>query len=826
MASENGKLGTFAGVFTPSILTILGIILFLRLDYVVGSVGLCRALLIIGLANLISVTTALSVSAIATNLRVKAGGDYYLISRTLGPAFGGAIGVVLFLAQSVSVGFYAMGFAEAFAAYLPGDARWETQAVAAGGVAALFLLAWLGADWATRFQYVVMALIAAALGSMLWGGIDRWSPDTLIGNLPAPAMAEPFWPVFAVFFPAVTGFTQGVSMSGDLADPARSIPRGTLAAVGLSIVVYVGAAVLLAASLPAFDLANDEDAMRRMAALGPLVDAGVVAATLSSALASFLGGPRILQALAGDRVFPGLSFFAAGHGPANNPRRAVILTAAIALGAIALGSLNLVAAIVAMFFLISYGLLNYATYFEAGTESPAFRPTFRLYHRHLGLAGALLCLGAMLAIDLVAGLVALGVVIAIYELLRLRADPARWADSHRAYHLHQIRDHLLAAAAAPEHPRDWLPRFLVFSDDTHRRGRLLGFVSWVEGGAGLTTVVRVLEGSGPAALDRRAEAAKALAEELEANDATAFPLVVSVSELETGIPVIVQAAGLGPLRVNTVAANWITGEAGPTTSLPSTRFGENFLTAFRLGCNLLILDAEADEWAALERREAGSRRIDVWWTEGHSGRLMLLFAYLMTRSRTWRDARVRLLAEAAPDVPAEEAAEALRAMLAEARIDAEPVVADAPGLAPLVALSGDASIVFVPFRIRGGRFHHPSGTPVAELLPDLPVTVLALAAQDIDLTAEPEEGVAAEDAALRDRVRRASKREQRLERALSRAERDAAADSPTGEAQGTVARLRRRLDRAVRFRRLAEAKAADGAGSAPPEGEDDARGAS
>ena len=132
-----GTLGTFAGVFTPSILTILGIILFLRLGYVVGNAGLGLTLVILLLANGISVLTSVSLSAISTNLKVKGGGDYYLISRTLGLEFGGAIGIVVFLAQAVSIAFYCLGFGEALAALLPSNSSLLPQLIAASAVSFL-----------------------------------------------------------------------------------------------------------------------------------------------------------------------------------------------------------------------------------------------------------------------------------------------------------------------------------------------------------------------------------------------------------------------------------------------------------------------------------------------------------------------------------------------------------------------------------------------------------------------------------------------------------------------------------------------------------------
>jgi amino acid transporter len=822
---KSGKLGTFAGVFTPTILTILGIILFLRLGYVVGGVGLGEALVIIALANLISVLTGLSIAGIATNFKVKAGGDYYVISRTLGLGFGGSIGFIQFLAQSISIGFYCIGFAEVVVAMVPDAAPWVTQTIAAGAVLCLFVLAWLGTDWATRFQYVVMALIFIALAAFAVGGAGQWSNAQLLENLAEPPSHVPFWVAFAVFFPAVTGFTQGVSMSGDLANPSRSIPVGTLSAIGLSIVVYFGAAVVLAACLPNVMLAHDYTAMKTVATYAPLIDAGVMAATLSSALASFLGGPRILQALAADKVFPFLSPFASGSGKTNNPRRAVALSGIVALATIALGSLNLIASIVAMFFLISYGLLNYATFYEARSASPSFRPTFRWFDHRLSLAGAVACLGAMLAIDLVSGITAVAVVLAIFQYLRFRAVPARWADSRRSYHLHQVREHLLAAAREPEHPRDWRPNLLVFSDDPQRRERILRFAAWIEGDAGLTTVVRVLEGTGPAALKAREEAADALAKELRGYGVPAFPLVLSVKDLQSAIPPLVQSAGVGPVRINTAVANWISGEHGLATSLSWAHFSENLLTAFRLGCNLLILDADGKEWDELAQRDPKSRFIDVWWSGRHTGRLMLLLAYLMTRSEDWERATIRVVVESTEvgddDTPILD----LETMLEEVRIDAEIVVADQPGADGLVQVSQEATVVFVPFSIHGGNFYHPFGGKIADILPPLPITVLTLAAQDINLAAEPEQGSAADAAAARDRLVRAVKLDERKQQEADKAEAAAATaearlteaqqageeqetlrtlEAAAAEAKQKVRAARRRADRAKAFRETIE----------------------
>ncbi len=335
----SGKMGTFAGVFTPSFLTIIGIIFFMRLGYVVGNSGLWQALIIISIANIISILTSISLSAISTNIKIKTGGVYYIISRTLGAEFGGAIGIVLYFAQSISIAFYCIGFGEVVSALFPGTPSWLPQIIAAIAVTILFGFAWLGADWATKFQYIVMAVLACSIISFFIGGFLNWDTTLLKQSLTSPDNSPGFWVIFAIFFPAVTGFTQGVNMSGDLKDPDKSIPLGTFAAVGLSLCIYFGATVVLAASTPLDILKLDYGAMKHISLFAFLISAGVIAAALSSAMASFLGGPRVLQSLAADRIVPILLPFAKGHGPSNNPRRAILFSGVISLITVGLGNL-------------------------------------------------------------------------------------------------------------------------------------------------------------------------------------------------------------------------------------------------------------------------------------------------------------------------------------------------------------------------------------------------------------------------------------------------------------------------------------------------------
>ncbi len=776
-----GRLGTFAGVFTPSILTILGIILFLRLGFVVGAAGLGRSLIIIALANAISVLTSISLSAVATNLKVRGGGDYYLISRTLGLEFGGSIGLVLFLAQSVSIAFYCMGFAEAVAAFFPQMPPVGVQLIAGGAVAFLFTFAWQGADWATRFQFIVMALLVAALLSFFIGGFRRWDSATLAANWAMPEIGLPFWALFAIFFPAVTGFTQGVSMSGDLADPGKSIPLGTFLAVGLSIVVYFAAAVVFAGALPKATLSSEYGAMKTISAMGFLIDAGVVAATLSSAMASFMGAPRILQSLAADRIFGMLTPFAVVSGPSGNPRRGVLLSAGIALVTIALGQLNLVAGVVSMFFLISYGLLNYATYFEARTRSPSFRPRFKWFSPPLSLLGCVICLGAMLAIDPKSGAAAIALMLAVYQYLKRTAGPARWSDSTRSHHLQQVRYHLLAANEDPEHARDWRPQLLVFTHDPARRGALLTFAAWIEGGTGFTEAVQIVEGEGAAVTKARASAHQALAEAIARGRHPMFPLTVSAPDLQPAMGVLIQSAGIGPLRPNTVVINWFGGSDDTHFGIGTYNYVKNLRIVFRQGKNLVVFHTDAETWERIQAAPHEARRIDVWWLGDATSRLMLLLAHLMTRNAPWQKTTLRVLTQG-DGARIEIEKQRLNKTLDDIRITADAQIVDDFDADTIVRQSADATFVFLPLKFEGNRILDPTGKSFARTLPKLPVSAVVMAAEDMDLDATPEEGLAAQIARTADELAAARKKA-------------AAAEAAAAEQTALLETLKARLSR-------------------------------
>ncbi len=747
--SSEYKLGMFPGVFTPSILTILGIILFLRMGYTVGQAGLGKVLILITLASLVSILTTASLSAIATNIQVKGGGAYYLIARTLGVQFGGAIGLVLFLAQSVSIAFYCIGFGEAAMDFLPPSSYLSPQSIAVISVVFLFFLAWLGADWATKFQYIVMGLLMLALVSFFVGGVMKWNSHLVMQNFSAPDKGLPFWILFAIFFPAVTGFTQGVNMSGDLKDPGRAIPLGTFLAVGLSTIIYFLVAIIFAGAMPNSELIADYGAMKKVSVLPILINAGVIAATLSSAMASFLGSPRILQSIAKDKIFKVLNPFAKGVGVVDNPRRGVIFSGVIALVTISLGQLNLIAQVVSMFFLISYALINYATFYESRTQSPSFRPRFRWFSPWLSLAGFITCSGAIMAIDIQSGIMAVCVLLAIYQYLKQQKDPARWADSRRSHYLKQAKENLNAAAREPEHDRDWRPIILAFTNDSKRLKFILEFSGWLEGGSGITCAIRMIKREGMKGKAQRIKIFKELSAHIKEINTTAYPLVLSVLEISKSLPVIIQSFGIGPLKANTALINWMDDLDKGISGAGSLIYAENLRIAYREGLNLVILHADENRWGRMLNRTQKERCIDVWWGNDATSRLMLLLAYLMTRHEIWSKAAIRVLScESGEDNSNDE----LQKLMEDVRIDADPVIVSNFDIDTVIKMSSDASFVFLPCRIRDNQVLDAQGGSLLKLLPYLPMTGLAMAAQDIDLEAEPDTGFQGEVAKAQDEL--------------------------------------------------------------------------
>ena len=541
------QLGTFLGVFTPSILTILGVILFLRAGWVVGNAGPAGAIVIVLIAHAITVATALSVSAVATNMKVGAGGAYFIISRSLGVEVGAAIGLPLFLAQALSATLYAFGLAESLEQVWPDVPQ---VPVAGATILAITLIAARGAGLALRLQVPIMAAIAVALVVLFFGVADQTgkAATAVIG------VRESFWTVFAVFFPAVTGILAGISLSGDLKRPDRSIPRGTLAAVAVGLVVYLAVVIGLGVGADRQDLMTDNLIWFTLAGGAAFaIFPGLWGAIFSSAVGSILGAPRTLEAMVDDRVLP--RWFGASIGGVKGPGMPLALSLAVSLGAVFLGDLDVVAPVLTMFFLTTYGMINLVAGVEALTADPSFRPTMRVPW-FISLAGALGCFWVMYLINPIALFVALVIEIGIYLLMRRRALAAPWGDLRRGAIMSLIRSSVIQLRRLPLDPRNWRPNILLFAGDINRRPDLVRFGSWLVQDRGILTVCEMRVGT----IDRDAGWLRSrtgeLNEQLAELGVVAFGEVDIVEDFEQGAVAVAQANGIAGIESNTVMFGW------------------------------------------------------------------------------------------------------------------------------------------------------------------------------------------------------------------------------------------------------------------------------
>ncbi len=460
------RFGTFGGVFTPTLLTILGVIMFLREGWVVGNAGILGGALIILLAFGITTCTALSMSSITTNIRIGAGGAYAIIAQSLGLEIGGALGIPRYVSQALAVTLYVFGFREGWLWIFPEHPALLVDLVI---FLSLFAIAYKSADLAIRVQYVIMAVIAVALFSIAMAaatGSMQYPVDNVgwWGSFPgAPEdgfQGTSFWVVFAVFFPASTGIMAGANMSGELKTPRRSIPRGTLAAIAVSLVVYLLLAYWLARSATPEELVSNYTVMIDEAYWGPPVVAGLLGATFSSALASLVGSGRILMAMGEHRVLPGGEWLAR-QTKTGEPRNAMLVTGGILFLTLLLRDLNAVAPLITMFFLITYAMLNGVLVVEQSLGLVSFRPRLEV-PRAVPLAGLLGSLFAMFIINPTVSWISIVIVLAVYWLLLRRRLEAPFADVRSGLFVALAE---WAAAKVTELPirqeRAWKPNLLV-----------------------------------------------------------------------------------------------------------------------------------------------------------------------------------------------------------------------------------------------------------------------------------------------------------------------------------------------------------------------------
>lgn len=509
----DGKLSTkisgfgTAPVFFTAISTILGAILFLRFGYAVGTLGFWGAIIIVVLGHLITIPTALAISELATNTRVEGGGEYFIISRSFGLKIGSTIGIALFLSQAISVAFYVIAFTEAFE---PGFYWWhmhfgfelprQVVSIPALGILALIILR-KGAGLGVKALYFVVGVLFIAIILFFMGSpIESEEALRQPGNNFGFFNRDNFFLVFAICFPAFTGMTAGVGLSGDLRNPSKSIPIGTMGATAVGMLVYFAVIWKFSISASQADLVDHQLIMSQIAIGGILIiPLGLAASTISSALGSVMVAPRTLQALAADKSFPFRRFnllMAKGKGKTREPFNASLVTFGIALLFVAIGNVDMVAEVISMFFLITYGSLCLISFLNHFGSPPSYRPKFKS-RWYFSLTGFMLSVWVMFMINPLYTILSYIIIVMLYLVVEHYNKHQKGLVNIFKGALFQLNRTIQVYMQKNQSDADgdeWRPAVVCISPHSFEREKVLDLMKWISYQHGFGTYFHFIEG--------------------------------------------------------------------------------------------------------------------------------------------------------------------------------------------------------------------------------------------------------------------------------------------------------------------------------------------
>uniref|UniRef100_A0A8B9KT37 Solute carrier family 12 member 3 n=1 Tax=Astyanax mexicanus TaxID=7994 RepID=A0A8B9KT37_ASTMX len=587
-------------------LNIWGVILYLRLPWITAQAGIGLTWVIILLSSCITGITGLSTSAIATNGKVKGGGTYFLISRSLGPELGGSIGLIFAFANAVAVAMHTVGFAETVQALIGTsmvDPLNDIRIIGVITVTCLLAISMAGMEWESKAQVLFFFVIMVSFANYIVGTIIPATPQKQAKGFfsyRADIFAENFVPnwrgpggsffgMFSIFFPSATGILAGANISGDLKDPNVAIPRGTMLAIFWTTVSYliisatIGSCVIRDASgslndtlmsgpgaedclglgcsygwnfsdcitnkTCTYGLSNYYQTMSMVSGFAPLIAAGIFGATLSSALACLVSAPKVFQCLCKDRLYPVIGFFGKGYGKNDEPYRSYLLTYVIAVCFILIAELNTIAPIISNFFLCSYALINFSCFHASITNSPGWRPSFRFYSKWASLVGAVVSVIIMFLLTWWAALIAIGIVIFLLAYVLYKKPSVNWGSSVQAGSYNMALSQCVGLNQVEEHIKNYRPQCLVLTGPPSLRPALVDFVGTFTKNQSLMLCGNIVVVSLSLFLNLSLERYFHVAW-LNKRGIKSFYHGVVADDLRTGTQMLLQGAGLGRIRPN------------------------------------------------------------------------------------------------------------------------------------------------------------------------------------------------------------------------------------------------------------------------------------
>lgn len=683
---KNAGFGT-APVFFTAISTILGAIMFLRFGYAVGNVGFIGTLGIVLIGHAVTIPTAMAIAEIATNQKVEGGGEYYIISRSFGLVIGSTIGIALYLSQAISVAFYIMAFAEAFNAgfdwllanyQLPSFVKTLIGLKQTVSIPALFLLTAIvltkGADLGVKLLYAVVATLFIAMiafffgGSFVGEGGGAIDPPQSFNFWETVKNPDSFFAVFAIIFPAFTGMTAGVGLSGDLKNPSRSIPLGTLAGTLSGMVIYVFIAWKLSSSASPEALADvDRLVMADIAWQGFwLVPVGLAAATISSALGSLMVAPRTLQAIARDNILPNNKlnkWLSIGRGTNEEPYNASLVTIAIALGFIGAGEIDFVAEIISMFFMVTYGSLCLISFLQHFAADPSYRPSFRSKW-YLSLMGALMCFGLMFLMNTVYAIISIIVLVVVYIGIGASNDDKKNLAAIFQGVIFQTSRQLqvFLQKAEKEQSTSWRPSIICISKDSLRRIAAFDLLRWMAQKYGFGTYIHQINGflTKESALEAQ-KVKEHLIKDGEKTKSNIYIDTMVAPSMTSAIAQVMQFPGISGKPNNLILLEY--------SKLDTVNL-EEIVANFKL---IKSIDFDVMILGTSERGFGHRQEIHIWITSDdyENANLMILIAFIMKGHKDWDEGDIKIMA-LYPDEELEQKRERLLMLIQTGRLPISP----------------------------------------------------------------------------------------------------------------------------------------------------------
>ncbi|XP_023259907.1 solute carrier family 12 member 9-like [Seriola lalandi dorsalis] len=594
------KLGVVFGVVIPTLLSMFSVVVFLRIGFVVGQAGLYQSIAMFLVAYFIITMTVLSVCAISTNGALDAGGAYYMISRALGPEFGGSIGIMFFFANVCGSALYILGLVEAIlsafgipeegAAHVAGlhqvlpTGYWWSLLYGTVLLFLCFIVCLVGAHIYAKATFIIFIIVTTVLASIfisffIVGPVVVILPDTSVFNRTSLSITNytgfrlhtlednllpsytvdyttgammSFATVFAVMFNGCTGIMAGSNMSGDLKNPSYSIPRGTLAAVLITFITYNMLSVMAAWSCDRRLLQRDYSFLGDINIWPPLVTVGIYSSTMSAAMSNLIGASRILYALSKDNLFGGVLALARKTSRSGNPWASVLVSWLLVQVVLFAGKLNTIAGIVTIFFLLVYAAVNLACLALEWASAPNFRPSFRCFTWHTCTLGILGCLIMMFLISAIYAFASIAFMLLLLMLIHYLGPISNWGYISQALIFHQVRKYLLMLDVRKDHVKFWRPQVLLMVANPRSCTGLMTFINDLKK-SGLYVLGHVklglLDGLPSDPLQSRYDSWLSLVDHLNIK---AFVNLTLADSVRHGVQNLLFITGFGGMRPNTI----------------------------------------------------------------------------------------------------------------------------------------------------------------------------------------------------------------------------------------------------------------------------------